>query len=380
MPRRAILFAFAALLLVLAPSILSPSAGAEEKEAERPNPMRVFRSVLDERARMITVPLHDDMWLAYDATDCALYKAWTGDVKFDGAVYTTVHGPQPTARGAPPTSMRRLRRCRRPSGPTAMQGMLRVDGKAQVRDRPVRWATAWTEDQVALRYELSAAGARREGITRDARSSSVADDPARPVLERHITVVLGSWCAKGRCRAAPDVVLPRWDRPRTASGVTSKSDAGLSGLLPRSRRSKDGHGVANTVTYGERPCDPAGRGRTSASATPSTRSASWLPRPKHAAQGRGRQDRDKEGGRRGAQARRPRAPQGHAAWATASRVRIYQIGEDDGPASDAGQRPDAELVARRARPRPAHRARRLRQGRGSLPYPRRRLPRDSGRG
>ena len=78
----------------------TPSVRADEKDDDRPNPMRVFRSVLDERARMITIPIHDDLWLAYDATYGGLYKAWVGDVKFDGAVYTTVHGPQPTARGA----------------------------------------------------------------------------------------------------------------------------------------------------------------------------------------------------------------------------------------------------------------------------------------
>ena len=72
MPRRAFVLALAALLLAVAPTTITPPVGAEEKaEAERPNPMRVFRSVLDERARMITVPLHRDMWLAYDATHSA---------------------------------------------------------------------------------------------------------------------------------------------------------------------------------------------------------------------------------------------------------------------------------------------------------------------
>lgn len=58
-----------------------------------------FRSVLDERARMLTLALHKDLWVAYDATNCGLYRAWSGGVKFDGAVYTTVHGPQPTSMG-----------------------------------------------------------------------------------------------------------------------------------------------------------------------------------------------------------------------------------------------------------------------------------------
>jgi cytochrome c len=59
----------------------------------------VFRSVLDQHPRMVTFALCDDMWAAYDATTCTLYKAWKGGVHFDGAVYTTVHGPQPTSEG-----------------------------------------------------------------------------------------------------------------------------------------------------------------------------------------------------------------------------------------------------------------------------------------
>lgn len=60
----------------------------------------VFRSVLDQRPRMVTFALTHEMWAAYDATTCTLYKAWKGGVHFDGAVYTTVHGPQPTSEGS----------------------------------------------------------------------------------------------------------------------------------------------------------------------------------------------------------------------------------------------------------------------------------------
>lgn len=67
---------------------------------ERPRDIWVFRSVLDKRARMVTIALHPKLWVAYDATNCGIYKAWSGGVKFDGAVYTTVHGPQPTSQGS----------------------------------------------------------------------------------------------------------------------------------------------------------------------------------------------------------------------------------------------------------------------------------------
>ena len=71
-----------------------------QESIQRPRDIWVFRSVLDKRARMVTMALSDDLWVAYDATNCGLYKAWKGGVKFDGAVYTTSHGPQPTSEGA----------------------------------------------------------------------------------------------------------------------------------------------------------------------------------------------------------------------------------------------------------------------------------------
>lgn len=60
----------------------------------------VFRSVLDLHARIATLAIAPGYWLSYDGSNCGLYKFWKGDVKFDGAVYTTVHGPQPTSNGA----------------------------------------------------------------------------------------------------------------------------------------------------------------------------------------------------------------------------------------------------------------------------------------
>lgn len=66
---------------------------------ERPRDPWVFRCVLDQKPRIATIALSDEMWLAYDATTCGLEKAWKGGVRFDGAVYTAEHGPQPTSVG-----------------------------------------------------------------------------------------------------------------------------------------------------------------------------------------------------------------------------------------------------------------------------------------
>lgn len=86
------LLAFFVLLILF-------SCTKEEKIRERPRDPWVFRSVLDEQPRIITIALHDEMYVAYDVGKGGLYKAWEGGVNFDGAVYTTKHGPQPTSKG-----------------------------------------------------------------------------------------------------------------------------------------------------------------------------------------------------------------------------------------------------------------------------------------
>jgi cytochrome c len=86
------------LLAVL--SLLFVACQSEKSNLpERPHAPWVFRSVLDAQPRMLTVALHDNLWLAYSAQTGALSKAWSGGVNFDGAVYTTVHGPQPSSLG-----------------------------------------------------------------------------------------------------------------------------------------------------------------------------------------------------------------------------------------------------------------------------------------
>jgi cytochrome c len=75
------------------------NGSTEIKEESRPHDPWIFRSVLDLNPRVVTLALDEDMWVAYHAGDCALYQAWKGEVNFDGPVYTTHHGPQPTSIG-----------------------------------------------------------------------------------------------------------------------------------------------------------------------------------------------------------------------------------------------------------------------------------------
>ena len=59
----------------------------------------MVRSVLDQKPRMLSIALNDSLWIAYSTETASLYKAWTGGINFDGPVYTSAHGPQPTTKG-----------------------------------------------------------------------------------------------------------------------------------------------------------------------------------------------------------------------------------------------------------------------------------------
>jgi len=92
---------FRALLIL---SVLSATSGCDKKNGtaegpERPYQPWVFRSVLDQQPRIITLALHDNIWAAYHTDSCALYKVWKGHVKLQGAVYDNAHGPQPISIG-----------------------------------------------------------------------------------------------------------------------------------------------------------------------------------------------------------------------------------------------------------------------------------------
>ncbi|HEX8531472.1 MAG TPA: c-type cytochrome, partial [Cytophagales bacterium] len=97
--KRSNAFFFAALWGVLA--LLAACNGGSSKPAKRPYEAWVLRSVLDQKPRMLSMALHDSLWAAYNTKTGTLYKVWRGKVNFDGPVYTTAHGPQPTSEGVP---------------------------------------------------------------------------------------------------------------------------------------------------------------------------------------------------------------------------------------------------------------------------------------
>jgi cytochrome c len=90
---------FSKLLWAVIPFGLLFGCDLTSKEVARPYEHWVFRSVLDLKPRMLSAVLGDGLIVAYDTEAGSLYKAWRGSINFDGPVYTSAHGPQPTSVG-----------------------------------------------------------------------------------------------------------------------------------------------------------------------------------------------------------------------------------------------------------------------------------------
>jgi cytochrome c len=67
----------------------------------RPREAWVLRSVLDSKPRILSIALHNNLWLAYNTKTASLYKAWSGKINFNGPVYTSSHGHNPFQRVLP---------------------------------------------------------------------------------------------------------------------------------------------------------------------------------------------------------------------------------------------------------------------------------------
>ena len=92
---------FLAFLEACTSSSLSqqPAASQALPTIERPREAWVLRSVLDLKPRMLSIALNEKLWVAYNTQTAGFYKAWMGGINFDGPVYTSAHGPQPTTKG-----------------------------------------------------------------------------------------------------------------------------------------------------------------------------------------------------------------------------------------------------------------------------------------
>jgi len=161
-----------AAIVSLGLAIFAAGAQSPPPKPQRGHDPWVFRCVLDKHPRMVVIALGEPLWAAYDATTCTLRKVWHGGVKFDGAVYTTVHGPQPTSEG---------------------QAYFESDHTAtwQVRkgNTVVPSTTIWKgyrfeNDQVTLMYTLRLDDSTEIGIE---ETPELAQAEGRPVLTRAIS-------------------------------------------------------------------------------------------------------------------------------------------------------------------------------------------------
>ena len=59
----------------------------------------VFRSVLDDESRMLTIQLDEKLWLAYSTQFGVLRRVWRDGVDLVGPVYNYSHGSQPLSKG-----------------------------------------------------------------------------------------------------------------------------------------------------------------------------------------------------------------------------------------------------------------------------------------
>lgn len=80
-------------------ALLLPGCHVAHGPKPRPHDPWVFRSVLDGRPRMISLALHEQMYAAYDAENCGLYKLWKGGLLIEGAPFTGVKNIQPLSWG-----------------------------------------------------------------------------------------------------------------------------------------------------------------------------------------------------------------------------------------------------------------------------------------
>ncbi|MCF2499097.1 PA14 domain-containing protein [Dyadobacter chenhuakuii] len=123
-----------------------PATIAGFSDVKRPREAWVLRSVLDARPRILSIALHDNLWLAYNTKTASLYKAWAGKINFGGPVYTSSHGPQPVSQGT--TYMEE---------PDENPWRLTIDGKEVTPEISYK-GHAILNNQVTLKYDLDYQG------------------------------------------------------------------------------------------------------------------------------------------------------------------------------------------------------------------------------
>jgi len=73
---------------------------AQSPPAKRPTELWAYRSALDGMPRVLTLALHEDLYIGYDTYHCGITKIWKEGVLKQGPVYTQKHGVQPITKGS----------------------------------------------------------------------------------------------------------------------------------------------------------------------------------------------------------------------------------------------------------------------------------------
>ncbi len=165
---------FPTLLLLLLFSSCQQDSPANAGLPERGHSPWAVRSVLDGQARMLSLALSNGHWAAYSAQNGQFYKFWKGGINFDGAVYTTVHGPQPSSIGDAYTIQ--------PN--EAQQWRLRT-AQGEVAPAVKYLGHRFESGQVYLKYELRAPGS--PPITVEERPEILETGNGQVGLERSFT-------------------------------------------------------------------------------------------------------------------------------------------------------------------------------------------------
>ncbi len=162
----------------------------------------VFRTVLNDRPRVVVAALGDSAWAAWDTQTCNLYQVWQPGkegVKLAGAVYTGAHGPQPESDG------KRLHE--EPAGPA----WLVPGGSATISPATVRYRAHKTAGpgRVSFVYEISLPGVEKPVTVEESpslkpgaapalvRAFRVSGLPEGRQLALRVSGNTGTWTASG---------------------------------------------------------------------------------------------------------------------------------------------------------------------------------------
>ncbi len=193
------------LFLVLIPFALT-RISAQSPVPERGENLAAFRTVLDEKPRVLVIRMGKEQALAFDCENGILWKFWQANpgelpVKLRGAVYNGEHGPQPVSQGkvlftddqpqltcsVSETHLQYLGHLRLRDGTCTLRWAFR-DGE-NMSLGTIAVSPALVNGSVALRYKLEAEPVA--GIKISVRPPGSGDDP-EPLTTEPLLITLGS--------------------------------------------------------------------------------------------------------------------------------------------------------------------------------------------